>query len=66
MNLTDDDVVFTLLTESEYKKAATTLADPSEGDSPSENTFIPAFLKIENIHFHNGKMSIEFKDSDKK
>lgn len=65
LNLADDDITFTLLTESEFKKAET-LADASEGDTPSENEFNPTFLKVESIAFKNGKMTLEFKDSEKK
>jgi len=66
LNLGDDDVLFTLLTESLYRDAKTTLAEESEGDNPNENKFIPQFLKVDSIKFNNGKMTIEFKDSDKK
>jgi len=66
LNLSDDDVLFTLLTESLYRDAKTTLAEESEGENPNENKFIPQFLKVDSIKFNNGKMTIEFKDSDKK
>jgi len=57
--------MFTLFTESEFNKGKT-LASPSEGENPSENTFIPAFLGVESIGFSQGKITIAFKDSDKK
>jgi len=65
INLADDDVVFTLLTENTIKTNET-LANESDGDEPSANTFNPVFLKIQTISFKKGRMVIEFKDSDKK
>lgn len=65
MNLADDDVLFAVFTERDFNTYQT-LADPSEGDHPSENTFNPTFLGVESISFHDGKMTIAFKDSEKK
>lgn len=65
LNLADDDLVFMLFTESEFKNGKT-LADPSEGENPSANTFIPTFMQVETIGFHQGKLTIAFKDSEKK
>jgi len=65
LNLADDDVTFTLFSESEFKRA-NTLADPSEGDMPSENTWNPSFLKVESIGFKSGRITITFKDSEKR
>lgn len=60
-NLMDDEIRFTIFNESDFKKTTY-----SEDGDQGANDFVPQFLNVESIHFKDGKMTISFKDSDKK
>lgn len=60
-NLNDDEVKFTVFTESDFKRSTY-----SEDGDPGANDYIPHFLSVDSIGFKAGKMTISFKDSDHK